>query len=754
MLELPSLTLGSIVMTGSQRIANSYNHYRYIVKLLPLILLIAMAVSSKPLVAAPFSNCPSKAFLFQGNPVSSYGINLVTGNYALLEDNPGINANINGLGFNEQDRYLYGFNTTHFQMVRMGSDFQVITLNISGLPAGKTFYVGDVANHYYYLYRRNLGLYKVDLSPLDQDVNAQLTALLVSSNTPIRLTDFAFHPNNKKLFGVDNTSGILYQLNPDTGAIIEMGNTGQTGTFGAMYFDLNGYFYLSRNQDGQIYRINLSSLTPATTEAQLVNIEVSAIKFADGPSSSQNDGARCASAPLIDEDIPATIDFGDAPASYGTTLADNGARHLLNPSIFLGLTQPDGDYDGYSGNESDDNTVVNSTSFDDEDGVNFVTALEAGLDCVVSVYASGTGVLSAWFDWNRDGDFADANEQGIIDMQLTSGLNAVAIRVPSDAIAGASWSRFRFSEQMGLEHSGGSSSGEVEDHPINISATDLSYRYYPGQNSWVTLAYEDKWPESEDYDMNDVVLHYRTTEVIKNNMIVRIDIAGELQALGGYHHSGFAVQLENIAETNVNSQTLRLMHNNVKQQYSGVNGGSTYPILESGNQHAVVIISQDLWQHVTSVCTHYRSEAGCQQSTAFNFEISIPLITPIAMSNMPAPPYDPFIFATPNLYHGEIFNDHPGRSLEIHLADHAPTSKFNPNYLGLADDTSDPAAGRYFRTSNNLPWALEITDPWHWPSERKPLLRAYPNFQQFVESQGAEHTDWFNANQAVNKHLF
>lgn len=42
--------------------------------------------------------------------MSSYGVNLVTGNYALIEDNPGQNANINGLSFDEQERYLYQTN--------------------------------------------------------------------------------------------------------------------------------------------------------------------------------------------------------------------------------------------------------------------------------------------------------------------------------------------------------------------------------------------------------------------------------------------------------------------------------------------------------------------------------------------------------------------------------------------------------------------------------------------------------------------
>jgi LruC domain-containing protein len=707
-----------------------------------------------PLHASPFSSCPSKAFLFQGNPVSSYGVNLVTGSYGLIEDDPGVSANINGLGFNQTDRYLYGFNTTHLQMVRMGEDFKVETLNLSGLPADTTFFVGDVAEHSYYLYRKGVGLYKVDLSPLDQSVDALLNAVLITSDSSIRLTDFAFHPNNNKLYGVDNSSGILFQIDPDSGATITMGDTGETGTFGAMYFDVNGYFYLSRNQDGQIYRIDLSTLTSLTTTKELTSLDVNAVKFSDGPSSSQNDGARCASAPLIDEDTPSNIDFGDAPESYGTTLADNGPRHLLDGGTYLGLTPPDGDYDGYTGADSDDSSIVNQQSYDDEDGVNFVTALEVGLDSVVSVYASGDGILSAWFDWNRDGDFEDAGEQSIVDISLTGGFNSVIIRVPDDAVAGSSWSRFRFSQQNGLNFNGGSSSGEVEDHAITISESGLTYRYYPGVNNWVTLAYEDQWPVSGDYDMNDVVMHYRTVEVIRDEQVVRIDIIGELLSLGGSHHNGFAVQLKNIASNNVNQQTLRLLHNNVKQQYSGQNGATTYEILESGNSDAVIMISQDLWKHVQSTCLYYRTESGCPQAQAFDFEVSVPFNTPVNLSELPDPPYDPFIFATGGLYHGEVFSEQPGRGLEIHLVDNAPTEKFNTDYYGLADDTSDPDNNRYFRNINNLPWALEITDSWQWPSETKTLLQAYPHFQTFVESDGVEKGNWFELNQAVLQHIF
>ncbi|PKF62467.1 LruC domain-containing protein [Psychromonas sp. psych-6C06] len=715
--------------------------------------LLPLLLSIQSVYASPFSTCPSKAFLFQGNPVSTYGVNLVTGSFALIEDDSGVDANINGLGFDEQDRYLYGFNTSDLTVVRLDGDYQATALNVTGLPASTSFFVGDIANHYYYLYRKNVGLYRIDLTPLDNDINASLTAQLITANASVNLTDIAFHPNDMMLYGVDNGSGDLYQINPETGAFSLLGDSGEKGTFGAMYFDVNGYFYLSRNQDGKIYRIDLSMLNSETEHSQISELDVTAIHFADGPSSSQNDGARCASAPLIDEDTPSTIDFGDAPASYATLLADNGPRHLLDNQTYLGLSAPDGDYDGYTGADSDDSSIVNVLSLDDEDGVNFVTALEVGLDSVITVYASREGILSAWFDWNGDGDFADSNEHTLIDMALQEGVNIISLRVPDDAVAGNTWSRFRFSEQAGLNYFGGSNSGEVEDHPVTISESGISYRYYPSANSWVTLAYEDQWPASDDYDMNDVVMHYRTVEVIRDGQIVRIDIIGELQALGGDYHNGFAVQLPDVASDNINQQSLRLLHNNVQQQYSGTNGATTYPILESGNRNAVLMISQDLWKQVDTVCQYHRTEQGCKQAQQFDFELSIPLINAIDLDILNAP-YDPFIFATEGLYHGDIFTSHPGRGLEIHLVDRAPTDKFNTDFYGLADDSSDPLIGRYFRNRNNLPWALEITEPWQWPMERTPLLLAYPAFQFFVESNGVQNSTWFKSTLANASHLF
>ena len=374
-----------------------------------LKLLLLLTISSLT-VAAPFETCPTKAFLFQGRPTIVYGVNLVSGTDIILQNDVGNLAgessagNVNGVGFDDyidltgtSYRYLYGFNTSSYKFVRLDSNFQQTELAVTNQPSG-TFYVGDVYDHHYYFYRKNKGFYKMNL---DDSASNYLDVQTISTTASRNFTDFAFHPRNGKLYGIDNGSGILYEVNIVNGATQDLGYTGEKGTFGAGYFDVNGYFYVSRNQDGKIYRIDLS-----TIDLEGDTPPYSADLFAAGPLSGQNDGARCANAPLIDEDEGAsTIDFGDAPDSYGSSLANNGARHeIISNGPYLGTIVPDGEIDARLGVLSDDTNNDNGNT-DDEDGIGFVTGLVKGLDNVVIVTASTEGYLQAWFDWNRDGDF-------------------------------------------------------------------------------------------------------------------------------------------------------------------------------------------------------------------------------------------------------------------------------------------------------------------------------------------------------------
>ncbi|MGF1754694.1 LruC domain-containing protein [Vibrio makurazakiensis] len=689
--------------------------------------------------AAPFDTCPSKAYLFQSTPVEVWGVNLVTGSTALLEDDTGMDVGINAVGFDFEDRYIYGYNTSDKQIVRLGKDFQAEVVNTIDLPTDHTFFVGDVYNHVYYLYRKGKGLFTIDLSPLDDDASASVTVVKVSSTATVNLTDFAFHPSDGSLYGVDNNSGYLYSFDPTTGVATSIGDTGELGTFGAGYFDVNGYYYVSRNQDGKIYRINLSPDNADNIAAGIVP----AVEFvSNGPSSSQNDGARCANAPVIDED--STIDFGDAPDTYKTTLANNGPRHQLDGLTWLGTSAPDGDDGSIVSPQSDDSTGIDDEWIDG--GIGIVTALESGLDARVVVDASTSGYLSAWIDWDQDGTFDGANEQVFTDLQLEAGENTLFLNVDINALAGTTWARFRFSKQTGLNYFGGSTSGEVVDFQVEVLNNGATARYFPSASSYATLAYEDNWPYKADYDMNDVVMFYRITEILKDGKVVKSTIDGRLAALGADYRNGFAIRLEGLLPGAVDNA----------ESYMKQNGNFTSSGLEDGRTEAIFIVSSDLSQDVSSSCNFYRTRSNCKEDEQFIFQIGITLTgSGVDDSNWTDMPYDPFIFATPSYYHGENLPLHPGRSWEVHLADKAPTEAFDTDNLfstGLGVDDSNPETGKYFKTAENHPWALLITSAseWKWPLERVDIVTAYPNFADYAESGGQESKTWFNT-PAANK---
>ncbi len=180
--------------------------------------------------------------------------------------------------------------------------------------------------------------------------------------------------------------------------------------------------------------------------------------------------------------VPTGIDFGDAPDSYATTLAGNGARHVLDPqnSLLLLGSCADSEIDAVApldgtGDDLDSGVPLGSCDTgDDEEGVLFSGAPFVACQATqVGVTASAAGLLDAWIDWNQDGDFTDTGEAIATNQPMVAGLNSVAVTVPCSAVAGSSFARFRISTAGGLSPSGSATDGEVEDYAITFAEVDL-----------------------------------------------------------------------------------------------------------------------------------------------------------------------------------------------------------------------------------------------------------------------------------------
>ena len=233
------------------------------------------------------------------------------------------------------------------------------------------------------------------------------------------------------------------------------------------FFDFNGMLYFSAN-DGtggmELWRSNGTNLgtTPITNPDGSPGPRLVAKPFAAGNRVFFGGATPAFGSELF---VLGETDYGDAPTS--TTFAQNGARHLAIGPI-LGTIRDTSEPNGLPGvNATGDDT----NGLDDEDAFSSPILLNQNGITSLSVNVSQATVhtrLSAWFDWNFDGDWNDANEHVINDLAVTNGANTLNITVPAASTMGSGVARWRISEQPGMTTSGWLATGEAEDHPFSI----------------------------------------------------------------------------------------------------------------------------------------------------------------------------------------------------------------------------------------------------------------------------------------------
>jgi len=151
---------------------------------------------------------------------------------------------------------------------------------------------------------------------------------------------------------------------------------------------------------------------------------------------------------VTDNDIWAVsctqYDWGDAPASYGTTKADDGPRHAVNDSLVIG-SLVDEDADGQPTTNADgDDTDGN----DDEDGLTGCLSLVEGTQGLVAIPVHNSlgedATLYGWVDFNKDGDFEDSGESTSVAVpQGTSGTVTLDFGTVPAGSAGNTFARLR-----------------------------------------------------------------------------------------------------------------------------------------------------------------------------------------------------------------------------------------------------------------------------------------------------------------------
>ena len=268
---------------------------------------------------------------------------------------------------------------------------------------------------------------------------------------------------------------------------------------------------------------------------------------------------------------------------------------------------------------------------------------------------------------------------------------------------------------------------DEDDYPTD---PDRAFNnYYPAENVFGTLAFEDNWPSKGDYDFNDIIIDYNFNQVTNaSNELVDIHGSFKLRAIGAGFHNGCGVKFPFV----------------ISNFSCFDNHGNSTISRDVGTTNAVVVLFQDAFDLMQEPGGDPTSWINTVESepyvTPANLQFTYTLGTPLDVTGLSyLPPYNPFIY---------VNND---RQKEIHLPDYAPTSKMAGTlYWGTGDDDSDPNTDRYFKTLNNLPWAINIAQSWDYPIELKQITWAYLFFADWAESGGTLHTDWYDSSEPGN----
>jgi len=250
--------------------------------------------------------------------------------------------------------------------------------------------------------------------------------------------------------------------------------------------------------------------------------------------------------------------------------------------------------------------------------------------------------------------------------------------------------------------------------------------YFPA-TGFATIAFEDLWPGKGDYDFNDLVVDYRFKAVTSaSNKVTEITGTFAIRAIGAGLSNGFGFQLpgSSLQQADIQVQGQKLL-----EHYITLNANGT----EANQQKATVIVFDNVNKIMQNTSGFgVNTDPGLPYINPDTTIISM-IFTPgkYTLDDIGLTGFNPFL----------IVNQERGK--EIHQPDYPPTSLVNTAYFGTAQDASNPAVGKYYKTANNLPWAITISSSFSYTIETKQITSAYLMFATWAESSGTLYPDWY-----------
>lgn len=249
---------------------------------------------------------------------------------------------------------------------------------------------------------------------------------------------------------------------------------------------------------------------------------------------------------------------------------------------------------------------------------------------------------------------------------------------------------------------------------------------YPA-DGFGSMAFEDLWPNSGDYDFNDLVFNFQCHTIENaNNVVVEIFLKVLPIANGASFHNGLGIQFQDVLPSWITSVT----GYNIQENYISHTNG-----LENNQSKATIIIFDDAYNVLP-----YPNDGYIGANTSPNgTHVQADTITVHIVFNSLLGKTSDDIYASggPNIF--MIVNQNRGK--EVHFPNFQPTDLADLSYFGTEDDDSDGV--KTYLTENNLPWAIETGVGFDHAIEKISIEQAHLKFIPWVQSAGNNYQDWY-----------
>lgn len=249
--------------------------------------------------------------------------------------------------------------------------------------------------------------------------------------------------------------------------------------------------------------------------------------------------------------------------------------------------------------------------------------------------------------------------------------------------------------------------------------------YYPTASTFVNIAFEDLWPNKGDFDFNDMVVAYNMQKVLDaDEKVVEAIFKVNVRSVGGSFDNGFGIRLDDVDPSAISEVT----------GYSLTKSIVTLSANKTeAKQDKAVIICFDSPEPTLQRASgsFFNTIQDNAKGTSDTLVITVSFSTPQDESKLEASKLNPFIFTNGR------------REYEIHLGDFVPTSLADKTLFGTGQDASNSSASRYYKTANNLPWAILIEETFDYPDEKTAINSAYKYFNEWAISGGIKNPTWF-----------